>query len=137
MGVSGPIAKRAEERRRRNKVDTDTVEMIGKVDVPPANEEWHPIAVDWYESLAKSGQAKYYEPSDWAAAQLLANQMSGMLLSGKPSAVMFAAVWSAMGDLLTTEGERRRVRLEVNRKAEKPAESSLATVTPIDRYGRL
>lgn len=136
MGVHGPIAKRAEERRRRNKVDTDTVEMTGKVDVPPANEEWHPIAVDWYESLAISGQHKYYEPSDWAAAQLLAAQMTLMLMS-RPSPTMFAAVWSAMGDLLTTEGERRRVRLEVNRKAAKPAEPGLATVTPIDRYAAL
>ena len=50
---------------------------------------------------------------------------------------MFAAVWQAMGDLLTTEGERRRVKVEIDRKPSKPETRPLASVTPIDRYGDL
>lgn len=135
-GRGGPPPKRAEERRRRNKVDIDNVTMAGKVEIPAADESWHPTAAAWYASLAKSGQHKFYEPSDWAAAHLVADQMSRMLQSSRPSSQMFAAVWSAMGDLLTTEGERRRVRVEIERKTpgEKP---QLASVTPIDRYGSL
>lgn len=136
MGAHGPIPKRAEDRRRRNKVDTDTVKMVGAVPVPPAHDDWHPIALHWYESLAKSGQAKYYEPSDWAAANLVAHQVSAMLFAGRPSPTMFAAVWTAMGDLLTTEGERRRARMEVARETGTPA-PKLASVTPIDRFGSL
>lgn len=136
MGAHGPIPKRAEDRRRRNKVDTDTVKMVGAVPVPPADENWHAIAAHWYGSLALSGQAKYYEPSDWAAAHLVANQMSTMLFSGRPSPTMFAAVWTAMGDLLTTEGERRRARMEIMREAGQSA-PKLASVTPIDRFGSL
>src|SRR5690606_29851771 len=37
------------------------------------------------------------------------------LKSAKPSAVMFQAINSALSDLLITEGERRRVRLEIER----------------------
>lgn len=132
-GRGGPAPKRAEDRRRRNKVDTDTVEMTGEVLVPAGSPAWHPIAAHWYGSLQQSGQSRFYEPSDWAAAHLVANQMSAMLASGRPSPTMFQAVWSAMGDLLTTEAERRRVRMEVSRRAETPA-AEVASVTPIDRY---
>lgn len=135
-GRGGPVPKRSEDRRRRNKVDTDTVEMAGEVLVPAGNPGWHPVALHWYDSLRESGQHLYYEPSDWAAAHLVANQMSLMLQSGRPSPTMFAAVWSAMGDLLTTEAERRRVRMEVSRRAETPAAEG-ASVTPIDRYRNL
>lgn len=132
MGTRGPVPERAENRRRRNKTNTQSDTIYGTVAVPPADESWHEIAYDWYTSLAKSGQSKYFEPSDWTAAQLLAHEMTRML-AARASANMFAAVWAAMGDLLTTEGERRRARLEITRKLEAPAEP-LATVTSLDRY---
>lgn len=132
MGTRGPVPKREDERRRRNKTNTQSDTMIGAVEIPPAAEGWHPIASDWYRSLAVSGQSKYFEPSDWMAAQLLAAEMTRML-NARVSANMFAAVWSAMGDLLTTEGERRRARLEITRKPEAPA-APMAVVTSLDRY---
>jgi hypothetical protein len=141
MGATGPIPKRDAERRRRNKPDTDTttVEMTGEVVAPDVDRSWHPLAREWYESLAKSGQSKYFEPSDWAAARILAHDMTRHLANRRPSSQWFAAVWSAMADLLTTEGSRRRVRMEIVRKAKKDesAEGELATVTPIDRYSVL
>lgn len=132
MGTRGPIPERAENRRRRNKTNTQSDTVFGEVEVPPADDNWHPIAFDWYTSLIKSGQSKYFEPSDWMAAQLLAHEMTRML-AARCSANMFAAVWSAMGDLLTTEGERRRARLEITRKTAAPA-APLAVVTSLDRY---
>lgn len=131
MGATGPIPKRSEERRRRNKVDTTQVEIVGTVEVPEPDPDWHPAAARWYESLQLSGQHKFYEPSDWAAAQLLAHELTRML-KARASATMFAAVWAAMGDLLTTEGERRRVRMEIVRRPE-PVEAP-AGVTRLDDY---
>lgn len=137
MGTRGPIPKRDDERRRRNKPDTDTttIEMTGEVEAPDVDLGWHPIAADWYRSLAKSGQSKRYEPSDWAAARLVAHDMTRHLNSGRFSSQALAAIWSAMTDLLTTEGARRRVRMEIDRKPDKPAEAGEgASVTRIDRY---
>jgi hypothetical protein len=89
------------------------------VSVPPADPEWHEIARDWYESLAKSGQARWYEPSDWATARYIAEAMSRNLSAGaKFSAVLFASVLSGMSTLLVTEGDRRRVRVELERASE-------------------
>src|SRR5690349_6944547 len=116
MGERGPAPKRSSERRRRNKENApDTVAATGPVEIPPADEEWHPIAREWYDSLAASGQVRYLEPSDWQAARVVATELSSYLKSSKRSAQMFAALWAAMGDLLTTEAARRRLRLEVER----------------------
>lgn len=102
-----------------------------EVPVPEPDEGWHPIARGWYEALAESGQSRFYEPSDWAAAQYAAEAMSRNLEAGRFSAQMFAAVWSAMNDLLTTEGDRRRVRMELQRPT---AGEGNEGVTVLDDY---
>lgn len=95
---------------------------------------WHPIAADWYRSLSDSGQAVYFQPSDWAAARYVAEVMSRNLNAGRFSAQLFAACWSAMGELLTTEGARRRVRIEVEAETGEPEQD--ASVTAIEDYRR-
>lgn len=125
MGERGPVPKRSSERRRRNKESEPEVVTLDAqpVVVPPADESWHPIAHDWYTSLAESGQAQFFEPSDWQAARYVAHSMSLNLQAGRFSAQLFSFVWSAMSDLLTTEASRRRVRLEIEREGvQKPAE---------------
>lgn len=139
MGAHGPIPKRSEERRRRNK--DDGPEMIqapsgGPEDLPDLPEPdalWHPIAADWYLSLRESGQSAFYEPSDWAMARYAAHVMSQVLLSDRgPNGQLVAALNSVMSSLLTTEGDRRRARMELDRK--KPAGPKLASVSPLDSY---
>lgn len=111
----------------------DKVPVAGEVTRPPTQAHWHPIAKDWYESLAISGQSMFYEPSDWAAAQYVADIITRNLSAGKFSAVLFAAAWSAMGELMTTEGSRRRLRLELERTgALNDAETNRAVA--IDSY---
>lgn len=136
MGVRGPIPKRSDQRlghvTKAEKAAVTQVTMVGDVEVPPADPKWHQIAQDWYRSLAESGQAQYYEPSDWQAARLLAHELT-RALKQKVSGQLLATIWSAMGDLLTTEGERRRVKLEVNRRPAKP-EGEAAKVTRLDDY---
>lgn len=113
----GPVPKRSTERRRRNKPEgipiTSAPAAVAAVECPPADKDWHPIAHDWYESLAVSGQAQFYEPSDWAAAELVVIAIDTFVK--KPSAMMLASIQSAMSNLLVTEGDRRRLRLELER----------------------
>lgn len=133
MGQRGPVPKRSTERRRRNKEGTpDTVRAIVEtVAVPAPLTTWHPIAKAWYESLESSGQSKFFEPSDWAAAQYVAESMSVNLKQRRFSSQLFAAVWDAMEDLLTTEAARRRVRMEIERG---PEQLELAGVTALADY---
>ncbi|MFG3046234.1 hypothetical protein ACGFZR_15060 [Streptomyces sp. NPDC048241] len=139
MGTRGPIPKRTEERRRTNKDDGPGLITAASgaptdlPDLPDADPLWHPIAADWYLSLRESGQAAFYQPSDWAVARYAADLMSKVLMSERgPNGQLVAALNSVMSSLLTTEGDRRRARMELERK--KPAGPQLASVSPLDSY---
>ncbi len=136
MGERGPVPKRSSERRRRNKdsvVETVELKGLGPVPVPESDPAWHPRAREWYESLADSGQSKYFEPSDWQAARVLADALTKCLRMKRFSAVLFASVWAGMADLLTTEASRRRVRMEIERDLAGDLEES-ARVVAIASY---
>lgn len=77
----------------------------------------HPMILDFWESLADSAQAKFYEPSDWQFARFNLHFADQLVKSSKPSAQMLMAVQSALTDLLVSEGARRRVRMEIERGA--------------------
>lgn len=140
MGAHGPIPKRSEERRRRNKDDGPALIQApsgapeGLPDLPEPSPLWDPIAADWYLSLRESGQAAFYEPSDWAVARYAAELMSRVLDCSErgPNGQLVAALNSVMSSLLTTEGDRRRARMELERK--KPQGAASASVTALDDY---
>jgi hypothetical protein len=113
--MSGPAPKRSSQRRRRNKTASSTaVTVHGPVEQPPLDlDDPHPLAVAMYESLAKSGQAALMEPSDWEYARWVALVQSQA--AARPSAMMLMAVDKMLANLLVTESERRRVRLELER----------------------
>jgi len=124
MGARGPIGKRSEERMgHRSKDEKESVTKapsgapVDLPDLPEPDELWHPIARDWYLSLRESGQAAFYQPSDWAMARYAAELMSRGLSSDRPPNGQFvSALDSVMARLLTTEGDRRRARIELERK---------------------
>jgi hypothetical protein len=139
MGTRGPVPSRSADRRRRNKPDGG-VEVVSApagadAEPPKAEDYWHPIARDWYLSLAQSGQCRWYEPSDWQRARFVAEAMHRNLDSGRFSAQLFAAVSSSMSELLDTEGSRRRVRIELERAPLKPnGAGGDAAVADLDAY---
>jgi len=143
--MPGPVPKRSDERRRRNK-EGGAVEKVdlgvliaADVQVPEPNEDWHPLAYDWYMSLRSSGQSIFYEPAEWNLAVFVAEAMSRMLdpvpvvmtdSEGNQSIEMHEmpvkgadlnALTKVMGSLLITEADRRRLRLELEREKAKNA----------------
>ncbi len=82
------------------------------------------MVVDFYKSLQTSATARYYEPSDWEYARLTCFIMQTIVSSRKPSAEMFKALQTAMSNLLVTEGDRRRLRIEIERAKEKPKQTA-------------
>lgn len=121
MGRRGPVPKRTDEvMGHRSKAELDERESApsgtGIVPIPAPDPEWHPIAKEWFESLGQSGQHRFFEPSDWATARFVAEGMSRTLKRTALGAQMFAALMSAASELLSTEGSRRRLRLELQRE---------------------
>jgi len=120
VGSRGPVPQRSDQRRRRN-VDpagpvTKAAAGTARRRRPrPADPEWHKLIRELYSDITESGQSAFYEPSDWGMLRIGCQMMSGQMLSGKPSAVMFAAWDALMARLLVTEGDRRRMRLELER----------------------
>ncbi|MDO3076113.1 hypothetical protein P5W04_21060 [Mycobacteroides abscessus subsp. abscessus] len=93
----------------------------------------HPFVVEFYESIRQSAQSNYYEPSDWQFARLtmyaLNEELNAVYQSGdnkgkkKPLGVMkLQVINQMMSTLLLTEGDRRRVRMEIERNAAPTAE---------------
>jgi hypothetical protein len=134
MGNRGPVPERSDRRRRENKpeIDIETAPGASRVEVPEPLPGWHPIALAWYGSLARSGQSFWYQPSDWAEAVFLAEVMSEALLSGPINGPKLSAILSGSSRLMTTEGDRRRMRIELAKPVEDEDEN--AAVTALDDY---
>jgi hypothetical protein len=137
LGTRGPVPKRSEDRHgHRSKEEreaTTTVHLAGEVKAPPMNGQWHPIAKRLWRSMKESGQARFYEPSDWAIAYSLMDDLSHYKKAAKRSGQMLATIMAALSSLLLTEGDRRRLALELNRV--NPAEGADAEkVVVMDKW---
>jgi hypothetical protein len=146
MGARGPVGKKNEAKLgHRTKaelagteiVDLDNIDneliQTARAGQIPAEEKWHPVAKQWYESLATSGQSIYYQPSDWAIAYLLAESLSRDFKpqfvgvneeSGEPifetiplKGASLGAYLKGFTALLATEGDRRRMQIELERES--------------------
>lgn len=135
MGVRGPVPKRSEERlskdaTRNAAVDRSPSGTADPVEAPPENPNWHSLAKSWYRSLQHSGMKRYYEPSDWVQASLIADVISNELKEkyvgidkmGNPIFVTapmnpqtLAGILKASTALGVTEGDRRRMGVEMTR----------------------
>lgn len=136
--MPGPPPKRSSQRRRVNKPVIPVTVADGAVEVvvPVADEGWHPVARGWFESLAGSGQSAFYEPSDWAVAVLVAESMSRELWGDGPVSGAALMAWlRAMTALMVTEGDRRRLRLELERRRDDDGDE-VGGVSEIELYRR-
>lgn len=123
--MRGPVPKREEERigHANKAAGADPVTRLNvsnpTAEQPPVDDDWHPLVQDWYKSLADSGQARFYEPSDWVHAQMVAEIMSSIFIEKeegkKYPAMLLQTMFGEMTNLMTTEGSRRRLRLEIDR----------------------
>ena len=134
--MPGPIARpESTLARPRSRKGSDQREVTAGLRRPvtwnlPADPEWHPIARHLYEAVASSGQADFYQDSDWAILYSLCEDISYYKKESKMAIVdkktgevreypkprsgqMLQAIMSNLTSLLLTEGERRRVRLEL------------------------
>ena len=139
MGTRGPLAKK--NKIRRNKPDVPL--KIGQsipCEPPAESKKWHLTAKRIYRSLKKSGQAAFYEASDWAYAQYVMEQMSHALdtAEDKPlRAGQLQEINRMLSALMVTEPDRRRARIELQHPSQAPESDNLATITELTDYTAL
>ncbi len=130
----GPVPNRSDQRRRRNKVEIDKAPLAvadGIVRGPECPPEVSGLAREWYESLRTSGQSVYYADSDWTSARIIARAIEKF--EERPTAHMLTAILSGFGSLAATEGDRRRLKIELERAPEIDADEE-AAVAEIDEW---
>lgn len=119
--MPGPIPLRSDEKGPRHQASESGIELKkgharGFKTIPKADPNWAPRAKEWFNSLGQSGMIDFYEESDWATAKILCDALTGWYakLPKDRSAMMLDIILKQMGNLGTTEGERRRMRIELD-----------------------
>jgi hypothetical protein len=125
--MPGPPPKRDVQRRRVNppaKGPADKATSDGMVRGPKLIGTHSAVGRRFWVALQSSGQAQFFEPSDWAAAELVVLAIDSFVR--KPSSMMLAAIQTGMTNLLVTEGDRRRARLELERLGSEGGEGDVS-----------
>ena len=129
-------------------VELDPEEFPAGYDPGPPG-PWHPAALAIWDSALQSGQHIFWEPSDWAILRLTCSQISQeyaddhilekvkqpmeagsgggevLVYGSRPMpAGKFSAILKALGALGMTEGDRRRMRIELERFSSPEEEAS-------------
>ena len=129
MGTRGPVPKRESERTRRNLKSEDGLELkrgtaYGVPRFPDPPEHWRDEVKDWWASLPQSGMFAFFESTDVAQARIIGDALHEFYSRppGSRSWQMIDTVLKHSAALGTTEGERRRIRIELEPAA--PEEKS-------------
>ncbi len=132
-GRSGRTPKREDQRRTRHKLPPATKGAVQtSVKQPRIRSDIHPLAKSWYKSLAKSGQAEFYTASDWQVALAAAEALDYFLETKR--ATLLSEFNRMCAALCVTEGDRRRVRIELEHG--KPDEERVNNAAYLDEYRR-
>jgi hypothetical protein len=118
-GPRGPVPKLAANRRRRNASSGPellTVPTVVPSTPAEADPGWHPVIIAWYNGMREGPEAEFLTPAGWAFCAYLAVRESRNLELARPSAQTSALFVASQADLLTTEGSRRRLRVELDRR---------------------
>lgn len=133
-------------RRNKDVIPTEVVNidelLVGERVIPVADPNWEPLTKSFYESFKSSGQVIWMEPTDWMTAYTLmetldrwlkpqevrvgeirpAQQEGGEVIYlfeekilAMPGGVL-NAILKGLTALMATEGDRRRLRIELERK---------------------
>lgn len=117
--MPGPVGKRSDQKhghRTASELAVDKVPAGSELVWYEPNPDWDDTAARLYASVQVSGQVWFYEQSDVAVLYYLCEEMTRSRNSDKFSGQAFQAIMSSMGDLLVTEGSRRRVKIELQRE---------------------
>lgn len=140
-GSGGPPPKRGDQRRRRNKPEVEVSSAPSGASTVHGSErhadpQWHDIAKRYWDAFTRSGQTEFWEPSDWAQLYDAMDDLSQYKRRENRSAVMRSAIDAQLARLLTTEGDRRRMRIELARADAGDADEDASVTAIAEARGR-
>jgi len=117
MGKRGPVPTTRPQRDDDTYAPGSSNVMKGQLELEdvilgPEPPEWlDGFAREWYGALRISGQARFYTPSDWATAIVVARGIMDFIRF--PKAVMLGGILQGVTELGGTVGARRRMQIEL------------------------
>jgi len=140
VGSRGPIPRRKESLRgHRAKAEIDAVTSAPsgvatdcQMSVPKENKHWNATARRLWRAAKVSGQARFYEATDWAMLYWYMDLITELMNSPKRTAGKIQVIQAGLSDLLFTEGDRRRAGLELSRPSSQELQS--AGVEELDKW---
>jgi hypothetical protein len=144
MGVRGPIPIKKEMLRGHHAKDDNKVTTLKTPAKAPdlvwskADPKWIPAVKRLYQSLQDSAMAITYQPSDVCLAFVACDILNtGLTLinprTGSPNGVLLQTAMAALVRLGTTEGDRRRLGIEI----EKQQPDKDVRIAIMDEYRKL
>jgi hypothetical protein len=127
--MPGPAPKRDAERTRRGDPKSGVARHgeLRPVKIPPVDGSWHKRAKELYKSLKTSGQADYFQDSDWAYARILCDYLTRWYQ--QPRAMDGANIEQMMSKLGMTEGARRQIlRVELDLPEDERPDAELLAI---------
>ncbi len=115
--MPGPVPKPSTERRRRNSPAPVTrITVAGDAPVwPEPDPAWCPIAAQWY-AAHRNDQAPFRSSSDVASLFMWAEVIDRAFRAPRLSGQLLAVIRAAEAAHGTAEGDRRRLRIELERR---------------------
>lgn len=100
-----------------------TKAKAGQVSIPDPDPDWCNAAKMVWEAAQESGGSQFYENTDWAMLYLVCDQITHLYeQGGRRSPEYLRVIVQTLGSLLFTEGDRRKVRIELERPDEDAGE---------------
>ena len=126
---SQDLTPAGERKRKERGTDNVAKARAGNVTIPEPNAEWSNTTKMVWDSMLESGQTSFFESSDYAMLYLTCEGIDHWLeQGGRRSPELLRVLMQSMGSLLATEGDRRRLRIELEKPS--PEDTSFeATLT--------
>lgn len=104
------------ERKRKARGTTITRGKSNPATIPDPDPEWCSAAASIWNAMSESGGAAYFESSDYAVLHLVCDQIDHLYQQGgRRSPEFLRVIMQTLGSLLATEGDRRKLRIELQK----------------------
>ena len=106
----------AGERKRKERGTAVTRGKSNPATIPEATATWCTASTMVWQAMLESGGAAYFESSDYAVLHLTCDQIDHLYQQGgRRSPEYLRVILQTLGSLLATEGDRRRLRVELQK----------------------
>jgi len=113
------------ERNRKSRGTTVTKGEARDVVVSDPNPEWCEVAVGLWEAAHTSGQADFYQDTDWWTLFFACDQITYLYQQERRSPEYLKGILTMLTNLMFTEADRRKARIELSESVDEAEDAAV------------